>query len=152
ALASASQGEDAAQLDARERLALRRQALTWLRGDLRARQKQSKSWWPGEADRARAALADWRKDPDLAGLRDTEALKALSAEERQACTKLWADVAAISPEEARGYAARGNWKAAAAGYKRFFAAQPLEDGELGFEYAAVLLLSGDQAGYRKMCA
>jgi hypothetical protein len=30
--------------------------------------------------------------------------------------------------------------------------QPLADGELGFEYAAVLLLSGDQAGYRKTCA
>jgi len=29
--------------------------------------------------------------------------------------------------------------------------QPLNNGELGFEYAA-MLLSGDQAGYRKLCA
>jgi serine/threonine protein kinase/tetratricopeptide (TPR) repeat protein len=49
-------------------------------------------------------------------------------------------------------ACKGKWKAAAAAYARVFAVQPLEDGELGFEYAAVLLLSGDQAGYRKMCA
>jgi tetratricopeptide (TPR) repeat protein len=49
-------------------------------------------------------------------------------------------------------ACKGDWKAAAAGYARVFAVQPLQDGELGFEYAAVLLLSGDQVGYRKMCA
>jgi tetratricopeptide (TPR) repeat protein len=54
--------------------------------------------------------------------------------------------------EARSCAARGDWKAAVAAYARYFAVQPLEDGEVGFEYAAVLLLAEDQAGYRKMCA
>jgi formylglycine-generating enzyme required for sulfatase activity len=49
------------------------------------------------------------------------------------------------------HASQGDWKAAAAAYARALAALPLEDGELGFEYAAVLLLSGDQAGYRKIC-
>jgi tetratricopeptide (TPR) repeat protein len=54
--------------------------------------------------------------------------------------------------QARGNAARGDWKAAAAGYTQVFESQPLNDGERGFEYAAVLLLSGHQAGYRKNCA
>src|SRR5262249_26227267 len=49
-------------------------------------------------------------------------------------------------------ACKGDWKAAAAAYVRVLAVQPLEDGDLGFEYAAVLLLSRDQAGYRKLCA
>ncbi len=54
--------------------------------------------------------------------------------------------------EARSSAARGEWNAAVTDYARYFAEQPLEDGEVGFEYATVLLLSGDQAGYRKICA
>jgi hypothetical protein len=48
------------------------------------------------------------------------------------------------------HASQGDWKDAAATFARARADQPLEDGELGFEHAAVLL-SGDQAGYRKMC-
>jgi serine/threonine-protein kinase len=95
ALAAARRGKDTATLRPTDRLALRRQALTWLRADLRARQEQLKSWWPGEADRARAALAHWQKDPDLAGLRDAKALEALPAEERRACVRLWADVALL---------------------------------------------------------
>jgi serine/threonine protein kinase len=60
--------------------------------------------------------------------------------------------AKVNPVQARGHAARGNWKTAAAEYERFFADRPLIDGHHGFEHAAVLLLSGDQAGYRKICA
>jgi WD40 repeat protein/tetratricopeptide (TPR) repeat protein len=48
-------------------------------------------------------------------------------------------------------ACRGDWTAAEAGYSRLYATAPL-DGQLGLEYAAVLLLPGDQAGYRKICA
>ncbi len=102
ALAAAGVGEDAGKLSQGDRQALRRQALTWLRAELRARQKQRKSWWPGEADKARAALRDWQKDADLAGLRDAEVLKRLSAEERQACQRLWADVAALLAKTAGG--------------------------------------------------
>ena len=58
----------------------------------------------------------------------------------------------IAPDTPRRLASRGDWKAAAAEYAKVFAAQPLDDGELGFEYAAVLLLADDRAGYRKMCA
>jgi serine/threonine protein kinase len=42
---------------------------------------------------ASVAVLHWRKDADLAGLRDEEALAALPAEERAPCRALWADVA-----------------------------------------------------------
>ncbi len=98
ALAAAGKGRDAGMLDDKTRRALRRQALTWLRAELAARQRQLKNWWPGEADKARAALANWQNDPDLAGLRDADARKALPPEERQACERLWADVKAALPK------------------------------------------------------
>jgi hypothetical protein len=49
------------------------------------------------ADRAagQQALRHWQKDPDLAGIRDQEGLATLPSEERAACAKLWADVAAL---------------------------------------------------------
>jgi tetratricopeptide (TPR) repeat protein len=95
ALAAAGQGEDAAQLDDKEKARLRQQALDWLRADLALRTKQMRNWWPGEAAQARTALVHWQKDSDLAGLRDAAALAKLPAEERAACEKLWADVAAL---------------------------------------------------------
>jgi serine/threonine-protein kinase len=95
AWASAGQGEDAATLDARERSRRRRQALDWLRADLTLRQKQLQSSEHGEADQARAALQYWQQDAGLAGIRDEAALARLPATEREACNRLWADVAAL---------------------------------------------------------
>jgi hypothetical protein len=40
-------------------------------------------------------LAHWQRDPDLAGVRDTDALKQLPEDEREAWRKLWAEVAAL---------------------------------------------------------
>jgi serine/threonine-protein kinase len=40
-------------------------------------------------------MRHWQADPDLAGLRDPAELAKLSAEERVACERLWADVAAL---------------------------------------------------------
>jgi thiol-disulfide isomerase/thioredoxin len=40
-------------------------------------------------------LRRWQEDRDLAGIRDAAALTKLPAEERAACTQLWADVAAL---------------------------------------------------------
>jgi hypothetical protein len=73
--------------DAEERARLRGQALSWLRADLAA--------WAKVADRAlvRRILAHWQQDPDLAGVRDRQALAALPAEERAEWDKLWAEVA-----------------------------------------------------------
>jgi hypothetical protein len=36
-----------------------------------------------------------QKNPSLASLRDAQAVRALSAEERQACSSFWADVQAL---------------------------------------------------------
>jgi formylglycine-generating enzyme required for sulfatase activity len=56
------------------------------------------------------------------------------------------------PRNPRQLASQGDWRVAATAYARDLAAQVLEDGEIGFEYAAVLLLSGDRPGYHKICA
>jgi serine/threonine protein kinase len=57
----------------------------------------------------------------------------------------------VSLSAAQSAASRREWEAAAAGYARLFGGQPLNDGHVGFEYACVLMLSGDQAGYHKLC-
>jgi len=99
ALAAAGVGEDAATLDEKERSRLRQQALDWLRADLTLRHKQLQSSTPGEADKARAALRHWQQDSDLAGIRDQAALARLPAQEREPCSRLWADVAALLPSK-----------------------------------------------------
>ncbi len=53
--------------------------------------------------------------------------------------------------DAQNKAAHADWSAAAAAYARYFAVQPLDKGEIGFEYAAVLLLSGDQPRFQQIC-
>jgi tetratricopeptide (TPR) repeat protein len=94
ALAAAGRGEDAAKPGAKERLALRRQALTWLRADLAL---WSRLFAEGEVGRSRLTrvLTHWQKDPDLAGLRDKAALDELPAQEQKAFDQLWSDVAAL---------------------------------------------------------
>jgi superkiller protein 3 len=92
--AGCGQGADAAGLTAADRLRWRRQALTWLRDDLAARSSQL------AADRSASpvfaqTLRHWQTDLDLAGLRDPANLAKLTAEERAACERLWADVAAL---------------------------------------------------------
>jgi hypothetical protein len=95
ALAAAGQGEDAGKPDDKERTRLRQQALDWLRADLALRRKQLETDKAADRTAVQQALRHWQKDSDLAGLRDAAALAKLSAEERPACAKLWADVAAL---------------------------------------------------------
>src|SRR5262249_29258572 len=95
ALAAAGKGSDGAHLNNRERIYWRRQALTWLRADLALRIRQLESGKPADRAAVQEHLRHWQRDPDLVSLRDPEALTRLSAEERQACQKLWADVAAV---------------------------------------------------------
>jgi serine/threonine-protein kinase len=94
ALAAAGQGRDAGGLDSSQRLGWRRQALTWLRAELllRTRQVQVR---PADRAAMQQFLRRWQSDPNLASLRDREALARLSLEERQACQKLWDDVAEL---------------------------------------------------------
>jgi tetratricopeptide (TPR) repeat protein len=50
------------------------------------------------------------------------------------------------------YGRVGDLDGALAAYREAVRLEPLNDGEFGFEYAAILLLSGDQVEYRKVCA
>jgi serine/threonine-protein kinase len=95
ALAGGGRGEDARQLDDRERGCWRRQALTWLRADLALRARQAERGKPEDRAVVRKSLQHWQADADLAGIRDKEALAKLPADERAACQKLWDDVTAL---------------------------------------------------------
>jgi len=95
ALAAAGQGEDAGKLDDKERTRLRQQALAWLRADLALHARRLETGQPAERGAVQPALRHWQQDRDLAGLRDTAALAKLPAEEQEAWTQLWADVAAL---------------------------------------------------------
>jgi hypothetical protein len=94
ALVACGKGTDADHLRPTERLALRLQALTWLRADLAA---WSRLVALGEVGPGRLArtLRHWQKDADLAAVRNPEALGKLPAEEQVQWRKLWADVAAL---------------------------------------------------------
>jgi hypothetical protein len=47
------------------------------------------------------ALSQWRREPDLAGLRDAGLLARLPATERQECRALWSDLDARIKHAAR---------------------------------------------------
>jgi eukaryotic-like serine/threonine-protein kinase len=91
-LAGSGCGEDGAKLSEAERAGWRKQTREWLRADMAS--------WAKYLDRVLAAdrllvieeLTHWRTDPDLAGLRDPDALDQLPPAERQACRKLLSDL------------------------------------------------------------
>jgi serine/threonine-protein kinase len=95
AQAGCGQGADAADLDDRERARLRWQALDWLRANLAAWAALAEKATPQARQQVRRALAHWRRDPDLGGLRDKAELARLPEAERRACRDLWADVGAL---------------------------------------------------------
>jgi tetratricopeptide (TPR) repeat protein len=95
ALAAAGHGADAAKLEDAAKAILRRQALDWLKADLTTCGKLLSSGPPQVRPSLVQTLRHWQQDSDLAGLRDTAALKELPAEERAACERLWVDVAAL---------------------------------------------------------
>jgi serine/threonine protein kinase/Flp pilus assembly protein TadD len=152
ARAAAGPGADQARLGERERAGLRRQALDWLRADLALRTRPRQGGKP-----AGQAPTTWQTDTALAGVRDQAALEKLPDDERREWQRLWADVAAARPDDtlaqARAQAARQEWRQAADCYARAFERDPTtEEGHHWFEYAAVLLLSGDRPGYARACA
>jgi serine/threonine protein kinase/tetratricopeptide (TPR) repeat protein len=95
ALAGYGRGEDGARLSDAERAHWRKQAREWLQAALAVWARGLDSG-PG-ADRARAqrGLAHCWSDPDLAGLRDQDALDKLPPAERQECRALWGDIDAL---------------------------------------------------------
>jgi serine/threonine-protein kinase len=95
ALAGCGKGQDAGPIDQEGRTRLRQQALNWLRADLTLWRKQLASWWPGKPAEAREALVYWRKDPNLAGVREPTHLAWLPEAERKEWEKLWAEIASM---------------------------------------------------------
>ncbi len=95
ALGAAGREKAAASLDEGTRARLRRQALDWLRADLAVLAARVAGGTPATLTFIKFHLNYRRRDPDLAGIRDAEALARLPAGERDACAKLWADVEAL---------------------------------------------------------
>jgi tetratricopeptide (TPR) repeat protein len=95
ALAGCGQGGDAARLEDKERTRLRRQAVDWLRADLALWAKVLDRDDPKGRAGARKLLTHWRRDPDLAGLREVSRLVQLPKAERETYLDLWADVDAL---------------------------------------------------------
>jgi tetratricopeptide (TPR) repeat protein len=95
ALAASGHGKDSADLGEAMRCHLRTQALACLRGEL--------AFWTEHLGsgvlRARRDVVErlnsWLTDPELSGLRDNIALAQLSADEREMCLRLWADVQSL---------------------------------------------------------
>jgi Flp pilus assembly protein TadD len=101
------------------------------------------------------SLASWQSDPALASVRDP-ALAKLPDAEREQWQRLWADVAAqvaADPLE-QGWAlvARRDWAHATDRHARALARGTKDEGHFWFEYAALLLLSGDRPAYVRACS
>jgi hypothetical protein len=95
ALAGCGQGQDATDLDDKERARLRKQALDWLHVDLGAWRRLLEKG----PDKARPAVAKtmqhWLADPDFAGVRGDAALAKLPEVEHPPWQKLWAEVESL---------------------------------------------------------
>jgi eukaryotic-like serine/threonine-protein kinase len=95
ALASCGRGDDAGQLDEKERVRWRKQALDWLRAELKARGDLRPTNNPKERQRLQGWLRRWQSEPALAGFRDASALARLPSAEQESSKQLWAEVQAL---------------------------------------------------------
>jgi hypothetical protein len=80
ALAGCGKGMDANQLEEKERLRLRKQALDWLKADLFLWAKHADSDQAEERTLIVQGMKHWQTDPNLAGVRDKDDLAKLPAE------------------------------------------------------------------------
>jgi serine/threonine-protein kinase len=95
AMAGCGQGEGAASLNEAERARWRKQAQEWLRAELALLAQRLDSGKPADRTAVRQALEHWPADPRLAGVRGTEAIDQLPAEEREGWGKIWIEVEAL---------------------------------------------------------
>jgi Tfp pilus assembly protein PilF len=95
ALAGCGKGNDAASVDEPGRSRWRKQALDWLRADLKLWTNRLKAGDADDRDEVRQALERWWRAPDLADLRSAVALEGLPEDEQLAWGSFWAEVAAL---------------------------------------------------------
>jgi serine/threonine-protein kinase len=95
ALAAAGQGIDDPPPDDAAKTQLRQQARAWLNAELEAWTKLLESATRDQRQVIAKTLQHWQTDPDLAGIRDAEAIAKLPKDERSAWHALWADVDAL---------------------------------------------------------
>jgi tetratricopeptide (TPR) repeat protein len=95
ALAAAGKANGELPPDDAAKAKLRGQALDWLRAELAAWAKDVDSRPAQDQPSIVQVLSLWRKESDLAGIRDAKMLAMLPAGEQKALARLWADVAAL---------------------------------------------------------
>jgi tetratricopeptide (TPR) repeat protein len=94
-LAAAGKTKDTPPSDEATRARLRQQARDWLLTDLTAYAKCLDGKDRQAPGLVRNRVAPWKYDPQLASLRDPDAVAKLPAEEQEACRRLWAEVEAV---------------------------------------------------------
>jgi Flp pilus assembly protein TadD len=92
ALAGYGRGSDADQLDAKELVRWREQALQWLQVELQAYGERLPASNPRERGSIQEQLRLWQSEPALASLRDTASVARLPADEQESCKQIWAEV------------------------------------------------------------
>jgi len=92
ALASCGLGEEATQLEDKERSRIRQQALDWLWAELTTKKKILDKETTAARDSLQGTLDLWMHHTDLAGVRDPKALAKLPAPEKDAWVKFWSEV------------------------------------------------------------
>jgi tetratricopeptide (TPR) repeat protein len=95
ALAASDKGSDEPPLDGAAKGKWRQQALDWLSADLAYGTKLVQSDPSDLAECVNLRLRRWKADPDLASIRDEDALDELPETERRAWRDLWAAVDAL---------------------------------------------------------
>jgi serine/threonine-protein kinase len=95
ALAGSGLGRDGAALNEAERAQWRSQARAWLRDDLTVWTKTLEGSSAPAVSFAAILLKNWQSAPELAGLREPDALDRLPADERSDCVALWRDVRVV---------------------------------------------------------
>lgn len=158
--------------DPHERGRLLNSAVAWLRADLNVWSGMLAAGRENERQAVLRGIYPWRWEPRLASIRETDGLRGWPAEQQALCRTFWREVETLiaraqmaappadasvlvgagSLKQARELAAKGDWSGAARWYAQSQAQSPTDDGEFWFEYAAVLLLSGDRSAYRSACA
>jgi serine/threonine-protein kinase len=95
ALAGSGKSKDGPPLGQEAQQRLRRQALDWLKADLAYWTKQVETSRPQAKVIVSQHLQHWKTDPDLAGIRDREALKRLPEDERNTWGAFWGNVDSV---------------------------------------------------------